>query len=326
MTTSNPPVPDGEPEKTEPVHGSREAHESSNQELPPLRPDTQEIICRLKDRRALMDAAISTERLSDGAGVVLQAGATEVVLQAGATEVGAGQNRKQVDTATSRKSTPKDVTEAVNYRLAITDLFVEKAQYHLERRARHYEILGYALYSAAVVLFGSGACVAVSRMYSYDKQTLSAVTASVPPSDVAPTPAVADSTHAWIELLRRFVLAFTAYGLIVLTAVALARGARACLDQRERLLAKRHSLRQGRLYLHLSGGRLTIEDMERAFNWNHEQHNAFTHMATDAKAPWGAVLEEIVKITPELIKAGATATREATDKKNAADSKDRKGS
>ena len=90
------------------------------------------------------------------------------------------------------------------------------------------------------------------------------------------------------------------------------RGARACLDQRERLLTKRHSLRQGRLYLHLTGGRVTVEDMARAFNWNHEQPNAFTDMPTDTKAPWGNVVEEIIKIVPELVKTGV----DAAEKKN----------
>jgi hypothetical protein len=198
------------------------------------------------------------------------------------------------------------------------------------------------MYIFGVVLFGWGAYTAVNRMEHNDQQTQSAAAAPTPSavaasthlpvvpsaqlSVVAPAPAVAGATQTWIDLLRRFILAFTAYGLIVLTAVALARGARACLDQRERLLAKRHSLRQGRLYLHLTGGRVTIEDMERAFNWNHEQHNAFTHMPTDAKAPWGTVLEEIVKIVPELVKTDVSAAREAAEKKSAADSKDQKAS
>ncbi|HTN84795.1 MAG TPA: hypothetical protein VL242_13940, partial [Sorangium sp.] len=89
----------------------------------------------------------------------------------------------------------------------------------------------------------------------------------------------------------------------------LTRGARACLDQRERLLAKRHSLRQGRLFLHLMGGHVTIDEMERAFNWNHTQLNAFTHMLSDTKAPLATVGEELVKITPELVKTGVTAAR-----------------
>ncbi len=101
--------------------------------------------------------------------------------------------------------------------------------------------------------------------------------------------------------------AFTAYGFIVLAAVACARGAPGCLDQRERLLTKRHSLRQGRLYLHLRGGCVSIEDMERAFHWNHQQYNAFTHLATEASAPFGAILQDLVKVLPELVKTAAAA-------------------
>ena len=44
-------------------------------------------------------------------------------------------------------------------------------------------------------------------------------------------------------------------------------------------------------------------------------------MPTDAKAPWGNVLEQVVKIAPELVKAGATTAREATEKKSATDGK-----
>jgi hypothetical protein len=217
----------------------------------------------------------------------------------------------------------QDVGDAVNYRLAVTDLFVEKAQFHLERRADRYEWLGFIMYGLAVAIFVIGAFIAVSRMLQHDKTPPLAAAApakpaaatSAQPTVAAPAqPAVVDNTQRWIDLLLRFILAFTGYGFIVLTAVALARGARACLDQRERLLAKRHSLRQGRLYLHLTGGHVTIEEMERAFNWNHEQHNAFTHMPTDTKAPWGTVVGEIVKITPELVKAGVALAKESAEK------------
>jgi len=248
-----------------------------------------------------------------------------------------------------------EVLEAVEYRLAITDLFVEKAQYHLEDRAKTYRRLGYGLYILAILLFTCGAAIACYRMFNSGpkvdtegRQQTSLpqvpVAASVPPvmvvltqSAVAgswvasqvpltvsvPATAAQSTTKAatpqgsahntWVDFLHGFIVSFTAYGFIVLTAVVLTRGARACLDQRERLLAKRHSLRQGRLYLHLSGGRVSIDDLERAFNWNHEQHNAFTNMPTDAKAPWGNVIEEIIKIVPELVKTGVS----AAEKKNA---------
>ena len=263
--------------------------------------EVEVITRRLQNRRQLMEEA-SNIGLSEGAGVILQTRASEAGIE---------NDKKSFNAGPSDRPTAKDICDAVNYRLAITDLFVEKAQYHLESRAKRYRNLGFVMYALAVSIFAAGAALAVWRMLESD-QVMRAAQAAVTP----PTLVMEYSTQAWIDFLRRFVLAFTGYGFIVLTAVALVRGARACLDQRERLLTKRHSLRQGRLYLHLTGGHVTIDEMERAFNWNHEQYNAFTNMPTDTKAPWGSVVEEIVKITPELVKAGVTVAREASEKRS----------
>jgi len=265
-----------------------------------------------------------------------------VVLQTSATAEDGEQSRiikaegQTNDTTNKVKPSPKpfDVLEAVEYRLSITDLFVEKAQYHLEKRAKRYKWLGYAMYLLALLLLATGTRIAYNRMPNGASHSEASFNIKVnlqpdlfnllnnPASLTTPASAVTlvqtpaafskDGGKSYISseiigLFERFIKAFTAYGFIVLTAVALIRGARACLDQQERLLSKRHSLRQGRLYLHLSGGSVTINDLERAFNWNHEQHNAFTNMPTDAKAPWGNVLDEIIKIVPELVKTGVNA-------------------
>jgi hypothetical protein len=358
----------------------------------------RKILKNLQDRNILLKEARKDElEISPGAAVVLQTkdavmptSENEIEPSTGATIDSQGKDTtepigenegehsndsvapSQSNTATESVEKPTitglssiksvEVLEAVEYRLAITDLFVEKAQYHLEDRAKTYRRLGYGLYIFAILLFTCGALTACYRMFNPGpkvgtegrQQTSSPqapVAASVPPVMVVLTqsavagswvasqvpltvsvPATAAHTtqsttgaatpqssghNTWIDLLHGFIVSFTAYGFIVLTAVVLTRGARACLDQRERLLAKRHSLRQGRLYLHLSGGRVSIDDLERAFNWNHEQHNAFTNMPTDAKAPWGNVIEEIIKIVPELVKTGVS----AAEKKNAPASK-----
>lgn len=281
-----------------------------------LQEESRDIISRLDDRNKLMEVAIRDERLPDGAAVVLQrpkptstAGssstqkkqtcesATEQTCdQANRAENFETGNRGEDELSPLEKPSKEDIAGTVRYRLAVADLFVEKAQYHLERRAERYEYLGVGMYGAATVLFASGAALAVYRMMTYEIVIVKS------PGDPK------------LDLLARFILSFTAYGLIVSTAVVLARGARACLDQRERLLAKRHSLRQGRLYLHLTGGHLSIEEMERAFNWNHSQTNAFTQMLTDTKAPFGALSEELVKIVPDLVKTGVEAANGATGK------------
>jgi len=87
------------------------------------------------------------------------------------------------------------------------------------------------------------------------------------------------------------------------------------LDQAERLLERRHALRQGRLFVHLHNGDLTIDDMEKAFQWNVTQPNAFSHMSTDAKAPWGVVTSELIKAGAEVAKTASTEKEKSTKKK-----------
>ena len=262
--------------------------------------NVNEIIKRLEDRHSMMNAAIrppntsdSSERsdlLSTGAAAVLQQKDTPSTSKSGEAE------QSSNNEANMSGFSEEEIARATKYRLAMADLFVEKAQYHLEHRADRYKLYGFMMYSAAIIFFMSGAYISVRRMLEYtslvDVKNLNI-----------------EQSILWIDLLTKFILGFTAYGFIVLKCVVFARGARACLDQRERLLSKRHSLRQGRLYLHLTGGNVTIKEMESAFNWNHSQTNAFTHMPIDSKAPWGNVAGEAVKIVPELVKVGADAAR-----------------
>ena len=57
-----------------------------------------------------------------------------------------------------------------------------------------------------------------------------------------------------------------------------------------------------------------IDEMEKAFNWNQSQSNAFAHLKDDAQAPWGAVAKELARSVPELVKAGIRATTKEEDK------------
>lgn len=206
----------------------KERHKNSLESLKSYRKEKQTaeedaVTDRLTSRKNLLDLALKSEILTSEAAVVLQNGKQKPQVEPAVPPLAP-------DTATKEA-----IGEAVKYRLAISDLFVEKAQFHLEDRARRYKELGYTLYIVAIILLSIGGFFACGRMLN--------------------KPIQITSTTPWVELLYNFIVSFTAYGFIVLTAVALMRGARACLDQRERLLTKRHSLRQGRLYLHLSGER-----------------------------------------------------------------------
>jgi len=109
---------------------------------------------------------------------------------------------------------------------------------------------------------------------------------------------------AWMDSLMVFMKSFTFYGLLVLTAVVLKRLGKAVIDQAERLHDRKHALRQGRLYIHLKHGEITsVEELETAFNWNSSQNNAFADINTEAQAPWGNVLKEVLNMFPKAIEA-----------------------
>ncbi len=171
------------------------------------------------------------------------------------------------------------------YHLAVTDLFVEKALAYLESRAERYQILGNVTNFVAFVTIVIGSGIAVYQMlFAEHKSVL--------------------GTNPGIDGFLTFTRSFTAYGMIVLIAVGLSRYGKAMLDQGERLLERRHALRQGRLFVHLNDGWLSLEQMKEAFNWNVSGENAFGKIPTEASAPWGAALKEFMHQVPELIKEG----------------------
>jgi hypothetical protein len=167
------------------------------------------------------------------------------------------------------------------YRLAVTDLFVEKAQGFLEERAISYQRSGKLArwVASTIVLFG--AVISIWQMKALEHEF----------------------ARSWLQLTTGFVRAFTAYGFIVLAAVGFWRYSKSMLDQAERLYERRHSLRQGRLFVHLKSGSINIDEMERAFRWSESPANAFAEINTEASAPWGGVAKEMAKGMPEIVKA-----------------------
>jgi hypothetical protein len=126
-----------------------------------------------------------------------------------------------------------------------------------------------------------------------------------------------ETNLAWKDMTVNFIKSFTFYGLLVLSAVFLQRYGKALLDQSERLLDRRHALRQGRLYLHLNDGKFeNVEEMEKAFNWNQAQLNAFANLNTEAQAPWGTVTKEMIHMVPEIAKAMNMANAAKDEKKD----------
>lgn len=202
-----------------------------------------------------------------------------------------------------------DTSERSNrtYRLAATDLFVEKAIAYLERDSVTYIRRGTLLFGSALFAIGLG-CAASAAAFLYDiLKSSSPKGLSV---SIFDNPLLSIRTVSWMDFSSAFVKAFTFYGFIVLFAVFCVRLGKALMDQAERLRERRHSLRQGRLYIHLSNGEVTIEELEKAFDWNVSKGNAFGSIPTEASAPWGSVIKEALKAIPEIFKKARGAVKD----------------
>lgn len=168
-------------------------------------------------------------------------------------------------------------------RLAATDLFVEKAQRVLSRRASMMSALGYmSLVMTTCVLGGStaGALIVIHNA-RFDDPTTGEV------------------------ILRIFQgLGLAGYLLIAMrTFIALARS---FFHEATVLRDRRHAMRFGRLMVHLMGGKeMTLEDLTEAFNWNIQTSSSFLDI--DANRITETVVGNLlnVKEVAEFIRSNA---------------------
>lgn len=173
------------------------------------------------------------------------------------------------------------------YKLVTTDLFVEKALSYLNRKARKYERYSALLFIFIISLFVLAIGCAFYSIHNtdfgnFDKKDIAVM---------------------WAQISIVFIKNFTFYGLIIIVMSFLYRMIRSLYDQAERIKDRRHALRQGRLYVHLKGGEVDIEEMKEAFNWNTTQPNAFSDFNPDAQAPFGALLKEAFTTIREGVKS-----------------------
>lgn len=174
-----------------------------------------------------------------------------------------------------------------SYNLAVTDLFVEKALTYLNRKAKIYSRQGFMLVTLALLSIAVAGCIALNNMNPID----------------AIRPILRHEELATHIMIIAFTKSFTFYGLIILFAVYAGRMGKALFDQAERMKDRRHALRQGRLFVHLNGGKLTIDELDKAFNWNTSQDNAFYHFNPEAQAPWGTMFKEMMLTLRETAKS-----------------------
>lgn len=235
----------------------------------------------------------------------LEERARELGKRPGSAKGGEGQSPSEMAEQTDKVVMPLNPGLRA-YHLAVTDLFVEKAIAYLEDHADAYSKRGDQASRLALWVTIFGAVLALALMLL--PMVLSAATwvpwlrflniKQLPPST---------GMTSW-DFAQSFTKAFTAYGMLVLVTVLFWRHGKANLDQAERLMERRHALRQGRLFVHLNDGKLTIDQMDKAFNWNYAQSNAFANMKDDAQAPWGAVTKELARSAAELVRAAIQAT------------------
>jgi hypothetical protein len=191
------------------------------------------------------------------------------------------------------------------YRIAATDLFVEKAIAYLEIDCNRYTRRGIILFSIGIIFVFIGIVTSGINTFECGTDFTANIIGEKHCTDILnSSKALRDANvkYYWVELVSKFTRGFTFYGMIVLLSVGCWRLGKAMLDQAERLRERRHSLRQGRLFIHLNNGNVTIEQLEKAFDWNVSKGNAFANIETEASAPWGAVLKEAVKILPEIFR------------------------
>ena len=137
------------------------------------------------------------------------------------------------------------------FRLAVVDLFVEKAQKVLTKRAIYMMLEGmFASLSAVIALSVLGVVIG---LHLYAK-----------PHDLSDTQLIAQ------------VVGAISLGAIVLVAVkyfiALARS---FFHEAMVLLARRHALRFGRMYMYLNPSERRLDILSEAFNWNQVADSSF---------------------------------------------------
>ncbi|WP_300682008.1 hypothetical protein [Nocardioides sp.] len=159
----------------------------------------------------------------------------------------------------------------VVFRLAAVDLFVEKAQRVLGKRAARMSIAG-TMASAAAVL-------AVGALSYYI-----AVHAASPPPTIGRN-----------ELILRVVSAISLGGVVLVAVKYFVALARSFFHESVTLLSRRHALRFGRMYLYLNPTDVTLEHLKDAFDWNRGGESSFLDIRPGeiGQTPYTAIAQAI---------------------------------
>jgi hypothetical protein len=175
----------------------------------------------------------------------------------------------------------QDIPDVNVYNLAATDVFVEKAQKAISGRAKVYLWVGGIVSMSVLALMGA------TTIYLY-LHILKDLPASIEPL-------------AFTIMIVRMVTIGALIGGIGYFLIGIAR---AFLHEGTALYERRHSLRFGRLYVYLTGGKVEFEELEAAFNWNKEIYTAFKDIRADKATK--SVAQLIAETGMEALKTGST--------------------
>jgi len=189
------------------------------------------------------------------------------------------ENDKEIKKNIDQNSTNKNLKE----KLVITDLFVEKDILVLEDRAKSLTNKATWLYRLTIFFLLLTALLAYSKM-------------DVPIQNI-------ENIKIWQVFVIEIIKSFTTYGLLVLLAVTTWKHSKAKFDQAERLYAKRRQNRQLRLFVHLNEGKITHKEFLEFLEFGKDENNAYEQIKTDAKAPLGSVVSDLLKTQGSIIKA-----------------------
>ena len=170
------------------------------------------------------------------------------------------------------------------FKAAYLDIFVEDAICHLTERAKQfYKYAWLCIWLASVVL------VAGIGFVLWSSNT---------------TPDNLDISH----LIMRIFSSLAVAGLVLVAAKGLLSLIRAFLHEGTRLLERRHALRFGKLYFYLELGdhkdniKITLQDIQNAFQWNKETTTAFQDMKPEIIAD--TIINQLARMPASIIEKG----------------------
>jgi hypothetical protein len=196
-----------------------------------------------------------------------------------------------------------ELTQDQLFAIASTDLFVEKAQHVLTRRARRLYRAGAFTIAATFLLLLGGASVIIwqiSNGIPDDVLGLRVIQGAQGINTVA-----TNATHALI--LRIFQA--TALSAFVLVGVKYLIGlGRSFFHEAESLRQRRHALRFGRLYVYLKRGDVELDKLQEAFQWNKTVNTSYLDMKPEV------ITETIIqKLIDAAIKSPGESVKSVAD-------------